>query len=640
MASKTFIDYTTVVDAAWLNDVNQVVYNNLGGRDNIGTTAGSALIGTPPLAGVTGSTVAQQLSSLATSLASGGVTSVSVVTENGFQAIVDNPTTSATIHLGVTPVGILKGSGGSIVGAVNGTDYVDGAALALKSDIASPTFTGVPRVPTAAPGTNTTQAASTAFVTAAVVASTTGVSSVNGNTGAITAGQIATAATSGYGYTPATSVSPTFTGTPLLTTTPTAGDSSHKIADTAFVDTSFAKKASPTFTGTVTVPTVTPATTSDTRAASTAFVQAALAATPATVTATSIGNALCVDSSTKSWIWNNDISGHADAGDSHSLYIQRKATYSGGTAGKVNSALYLETYTPTNNTSYEWGLTSVLYSASAGTGGGASAVPQNVAVNGTTWKQGTAACWGGNFVVYDTQGVFSSTSGPSIGIEVNVGGNGTDNWQQTIGIDAAPQLVSGATSSSLFTAFRSSGSATSTWQHGFYALTGTTSSFTSTATGTYGMFLGGTYNVGIDLSTSTISSNVGIRLKSGQGIMFEATNNIYMNFDAATQRLQFINGSTPHGYIDMSGGANNDLALSGIVSFNGRAAVNAVLNTTDVTDALTFTPMRNDKLSLPSLGNVAATATPGPGAATPGTVNGFLIIEIDGSNFKIPFYNP
>jgi hypothetical protein len=40
------------------------------------------------------------------------------------------------------------------------------AALALKAPIANPTFTGVPAVPTATPGTNTTQAASTAFVIA------------------------------------------------------------------------------------------------------------------------------------------------------------------------------------------------------------------------------------------------------------------------------------------------------------------------------------------------------------------------------------------------------------------------------------------------------------------------------------------
>lgn len=41
------------------------------------------------------------------------------------------------------------------------------ASVALKADIASPTLTGIPAAPTAAPGTNTTQVSTTAFVAAA-----------------------------------------------------------------------------------------------------------------------------------------------------------------------------------------------------------------------------------------------------------------------------------------------------------------------------------------------------------------------------------------------------------------------------------------------------------------------------------------
>lgn len=43
-------------------------------------------------------------------------------------------------------------------------------AVASKADIASPTFTGTPAAPTASSGTNTTQLATTAFVTAALQA--------------------------------------------------------------------------------------------------------------------------------------------------------------------------------------------------------------------------------------------------------------------------------------------------------------------------------------------------------------------------------------------------------------------------------------------------------------------------------------
>lgn len=54
-------------------------------------------------------------------------------------------------------------------------------ALALKAPLASPALTGTPTVPTAAGGTNTTQAASTAFVTAAVAASVTNLLEFKGN---------------------------------------------------------------------------------------------------------------------------------------------------------------------------------------------------------------------------------------------------------------------------------------------------------------------------------------------------------------------------------------------------------------------------------------------------------------------------
>jgi len=56
---------------------------------------------------------------------------------------------------------------GTITGAI-GSQADLTSALALKAPLASPTFTGVPAAPTAAGGTNTTQLATTAFVTSAV----------------------------------------------------------------------------------------------------------------------------------------------------------------------------------------------------------------------------------------------------------------------------------------------------------------------------------------------------------------------------------------------------------------------------------------------------------------------------------------
>jgi Chaperone of endosialidase len=100
--------------------------------------------------------------------------------------------------------------------------------------IASPTFTGTPVVPTATPGTATGQAASTAFVTNAVAGSVVGVASFNTRTGAVVFTPADLASVGG-----APLLSPTFTGTPHAPT-PSAGDNSTALATTAFVDTAIA----------------------------------------------------------------------------------------------------------------------------------------------------------------------------------------------------------------------------------------------------------------------------------------------------------------------------------------------------------------------------------------------------------------
>ncbi|NIJ18475.1 hypothetical protein FHS95_000144 [Sphingomonas naasensis] len=55
------------------------------------------------------------------------------------------------------------------------------AALALKAPLASPALTGTPTAPTAAPGTNSTQLATTAFVAALVSLATTGLIDLKGD---------------------------------------------------------------------------------------------------------------------------------------------------------------------------------------------------------------------------------------------------------------------------------------------------------------------------------------------------------------------------------------------------------------------------------------------------------------------------
>lgn len=70
---------------------------------------------------------------------------------------------------------------------IKGTEIDDeynaiAVAVATKADTVSPTFTGTPLAPTATPGTNTTQVATTAFVTAANTAERTATATLTNKT--------------------------------------------------------------------------------------------------------------------------------------------------------------------------------------------------------------------------------------------------------------------------------------------------------------------------------------------------------------------------------------------------------------------------------------------------------------------------
>ena len=152
--------------------------------------------------------------------ASGNVTFLGTVTATN---ITGTPVTSVFTRTGA----VTATSGDYTVSQVTGA-----------APIASPTFTGVPAVPTASPGTNTTQAASTAFVAAAIP--TVPVSSVFTRTGAVvaTSGDYTISQITGG----APLASPAFTGTP---TAPTQAISTNNtdIATTAAVTSALASYA-------------------------------------------------------------------------------------------------------------------------------------------------------------------------------------------------------------------------------------------------------------------------------------------------------------------------------------------------------------------------------------------------------------
>lgn len=164
---------------------------------------------------------------------------------------------------------------GSAAKRVKGTEIEDEFAqvktvVDVKADINSPALTGTPTVPTASAGTNTTQAANTAFVTTAVAngkvsPALTGTPTAPTASASTDSTQIATTA-----FVQDQKASPAFTGTPTAPTASASTDTT-QIATTAFVQD---QKASPAFTGTPTAPTAS-AGTNTTQIATTAYVETA-----------------------------------------------------------------------------------------------------------------------------------------------------------------------------------------------------------------------------------------------------------------------------------------------------------------------------------------------------------------------------
>lgn len=89
---------------------------------------------------------------------------------NNDKAPLANPTFTGTVG-GITKAMVGLGNVDNTTDANKPISTATQTALDNKAPLASPAFTGTPTVPTAAAGTNTTQAASTAFVTAAITAS-------------------------------------------------------------------------------------------------------------------------------------------------------------------------------------------------------------------------------------------------------------------------------------------------------------------------------------------------------------------------------------------------------------------------------------------------------------------------------------
>ncbi len=501
--------------------------------------------------------------------------------------------------VGGTGTGSTPGSGVSSFNTRTGAVTLTGSDVTsalgyTPANVNSPALTGTPTATTAAPGTNTTQIATTAFVTSAVSASVAGVASFNTRTGAVVL--TSPDVTGALGYTPANTVSPTFSGAPTAPT-PASGSNSTQIATTAFVAAAIAASGgggssgvssfntrtgvvtlngsdvtsalgytpantvSPSFSGVPTAPTAT-AGTNTTQLATTAFVAAAVAGSVSGVSSfnTRTGAVTLTQGDLSSTIASAPFT-VATTGTSttNSIHLTRNATYSGGTTGWVNAALFQETTTGASSTSFEWGIVSVLHNYATRT-----TLSENVGFYSQGNKMSTGHTWGGVVEMCDLTNTAATQAGDiAWGMEVDCWCNGTDGYGnriiQNLVVGNAQQirgLGSGAKAYAdigLRVSAYGDQAANAACNNGIVVATGEINAVQITCSGQRAVQTTGTYVVGVDLSGATHTGGSAVRVKAGDFIAFDQFDQFRMRFNASTGFLEFFNGVTRKGYIDMNG---------------------------------------------------------------------------------------
>jgi len=279
--------------------------------------------------------------------------------------------------------------------------------------------------------------------------------------------------------------------------------------------------------------------------------------------------------------------------------LRDASAVSGGTVGYVNPNIAARTITGATETSFEWTIVGIVDNYSA--------AGENVALYGQGNKRSTGPTWGIVSEARDFTQVANPTAG-LVGLEVGIFANGTDTALNRVAIDVSVgKGVSGGTINTTSHGLRigpTNGDGTQgqltngiTLQQG-NAVVGVQVS----SSGTWGAQFNGTYTVGIDLSSATNSTSA-IRIKDNENIAFDAS---------SLYRLRHSS----------TGVAGLTYAVSGV-----------------------------DKLIISDVGGLvlaetiawtntyaSTSATAGTNGAPPAQVGGYIIVNLAGTNIKLPYY--
>ena len=302
---------------------------------------------------------------------------------------------------------------------------------------------------------------------------------------------------------------------------------------------------------------------------------------------------------------NSDlISINTTAPDSTSsaFKIYRDASYSGGTPGYVNGGMYVQTTVGAAATSFEWAIVGVVYnSANAGENVGGYFQGNKLSVSGPTWGAVTEA-------TDLTNAAVSGSSGGLVSLEVDVWCNGIDGsdsinsttgvqtiGSRRIGIDVtagnAQQIRTGSPGigrGEAFAGIRIGGDTNATtggvYQYGLAIKTAPSAGVYNYAISTWGIRQTGQYIVGIDLAEAVHATSA-IRIKANDNIALEATSAIKLKYNSTSGYIEFYNGSTRRGYIDITAGTDSNFNNNGGtgVLLTGNQTVAGIKTFTSVT---------------------------------------------------------
>ena len=291
--------------------------------------------------------------------------------------------------------------------------------------------------------------------------------------------------------------------------------------------------------------------------------------------------------------------GALDSYSGSSINVFRDASaVAGGTVGFVNAASVARTTTGATETSFEWTTLSIMnnYAASG----------QNVAVYGQGNKRSTGPTWGIVSEARDHTQAANPAQG-LIGIESGIFANGTDTNTSRVAIDiSVGKGVAGGTINTTSNGLRIAPTNLDVTQgqliNGITLQGNMTVGVQVSSIGAWGIQLSGTYTVGIDLGTATTNTSA-IRIKEGANIAFDVTSLARLRHEAT--------------------------GVPGLVySYNG---VDKVLFSDSGNVVLGSTISWTSAYS-------STTATIGTNGAPPGQVEGYITVNIQGTDRKIPYY--